>query len=142
MPCCPTCACIGEPFECLAVVAPDHYRHFRQWCESGNAAQKMLVRDRSRMGFTPPAPQGSTGSPASSPGGPSLARKAANFGKAIVTHAIAGLPKADDATAESRLEICKTCDSFDADRVACKSCGCNLNVKIYWSEQKCPLGKW
>lgn len=86
--------------------------------------------------FPDPAPV------APSTGGPSIARLAVNFSKAIVKHAVEGFPQADQATADARLAICLECPSFDAEKIRCLSCGCNLNVKIYWSEQVCPLGKW
>jgi hypothetical protein len=51
MPCCETCSCLGCDFECLAVVAPERYRHFAEWCRGDNPSRRMLVRDMSRMGL-------------------------------------------------------------------------------------------
>jgi hypothetical protein len=77
--------------------------------------------------------------PASEPG---LIPKAANLGRALVTHAVAGFPEADEATAQARLAICRACDRFDATRTVCTVCGCFLDIKIRWNEQKCPLNSW
>jgi hypothetical protein len=74
--------------------------------------------------------------------GPSLLRKAANFGKAIVTHAVAGLPQVDDTTYEARLAICRACMFFTPEPMTCLKCGCDLNIKIRWADQHCPIGKW
>jgi hypothetical protein len=77
--------------------------------------------------------------PASKPG---LLPKAANLGAAIVTHAVAGFPAADEETVTRRLAICRACDRFDATRTVCTVCGCLLDIKIRWNEQKCPLSRW
>lgn len=73
---------------------------------------------------------------------PSLFRKVANFGKAIVTHAVAGFPETDEETIRNRFEVCHGCEHFDKDRTACRKCGCHLEIKIRWADQKCPIGKW
>lgn len=58
MPCCDTCACLDEPFECLAVRSPSLYPHFAAWCRSGTVSQRGLVRDLSggRVDYTPAVP--------------------------------------------------------------------------------------
>lgn len=74
---------------------------------------------------------------------PSLFHNAANFGKALVTHAVAGFPEADEAMVVRRLEICHTCEKYDPGPPArCRACGCFLDIKIAWAEQKCPIGRW
>lgn len=73
---------------------------------------------------------------------PSLLQKAANFGRAITQHLAAGLPHTDEATVARRLSICQVCEYFDATRTACRKCGCYMEVKVKWAEQKCPIGKW
>lgn len=73
---------------------------------------------------------------------PSFLHKAANFGRAITQHLAAGLPQADEVTVAHRLSICYNCEKFDAERTACRVCGCHLDVKIRWQEQKCPISKW
>lgn len=88
-----------------------------------------------------PMPQPS-GQVSVSPTEPGLFAKAVNLGKAIVTHTVAGLPRVDEATYETRLATCQACSSFDAERIVCLQCGCHLDVKLYWSDQVCPINKW
>jgi hypothetical protein len=73
---------------------------------------------------------------------PGLLTKAANFGKAIVSHVAAGRPEADAATVAARWATCRACPMFDAAGVTCRACGCVLEIKIRWAEQRCPIGKW
>lgn len=74
---------------------------------------------------------------------PAFFRKAVNLGKAIVEHAVAGFPEADGAMVARRLEICHTCENYDPGLPArCRACGCFLDIKIAWAEQKCPIGRW
>ena len=74
--------------------------------------------------------------------GLSFFHKAANFGKAIVTHAVAGFPETDEETVRFRFESCRSCEHFDEGKTSCRKCGCHLEIKIRWREQKCPIGKW
>lgn len=73
---------------------------------------------------------------------PGFLQKAANFGRAITQHLAAGLPQADEATVAHRLSLCHVCEHFDAERTVCKICGCYLDIKIRWQEQKCPIERW
>lgn len=73
---------------------------------------------------------------------PGLLTKAASFGKAIVSHVAAGMPAADAATVEVRWATCRACPMFDAAGVVCRVCGCHLEIKIRWANERCPLGKW
>jgi hypothetical protein len=77
--------------------------------------------------------------------GPSLIQKAVNFSKAIVQHVAAGLPQASEDLIAKRLAICELCvEYFDKDRRACKhkSCGCSVDKKTPWLDQKCPISRW
>lgn len=73
---------------------------------------------------------------------PSLLQKAVNLGRAVTQHLAAGLPHTDDETVTNRLNICYACNHFDAAHTACRMCGCNMQIKVRWLEQKCPIGKW
>lgn len=73
---------------------------------------------------------------------PTLLQKAVNLGRAVTHHLAAGLPESDDETVNHRLAICHSCERFDVERVSCRACGCRMNVKVRWAEQKCPIGKW
>ena len=45
-----------------------------------------------------------------------------------------------------KMEICKSCDSFDKDGFAgtgkCNACGCSVAMKIQMFTETCPLNKW
>jgi hypothetical protein len=74
--------------------------------------------------------------------GPGLLHKAGSFGKAIITHTLAGRPKVNDATHEARLRICRACMFFTPEPMTCLKCGCALEIKTRWADQACPIGKW
>lgn len=71
---------------------------------------------------------------------PSILQKAANFAGAVVQHVAAGLPTVSDAEHRRRLDICQTCPNFNGSN--CSLCGCNMERKAWWAEQRCPIGKW
>lgn len=73
---------------------------------------------------------------------PSIVRRTITLGKAIVDHVSSGLPSTDQSTVDRRWAICRSCENFDAKRIECRACGCHLDIKIAWGEQKCPIGKW
>jgi len=72
---------------------------------------------------------------------PGLWRRVFNFGKAAVEHAAAGFPQADAETYRKRLATCEACAYFTAAR-GCQKCGCRIDLKARWREQRCPIGKW
>ena len=78
------------------------------------------------------------------PEGPGLARRAVNFGTAVVRHAANGLQQVNTAAFEARIRICQNCSSCDSDRMVClqPSCGCSLTIKARWASEDCPLGLW
>jgi hypothetical protein len=88
------------------------------------------------------------------PAPPSLARKAVNFGKAIVHHVRAGVPQASDEAVAERFAICQGCELFETKGEGVgqcnhKTCGCALKRvglegrnKLRWADSKCPIGKW
>ena len=43
---------------------------------------------------------------------------------------------------DSRLDICKGCDSLFAPTRTCKECGCFMALKTWLKDASCPLGKW
>lgn len=133
MPCGPKCAC-DPGIECLSVLDPIRFGFFKEWCESEDETKRIHVRNRSKLGLVPISVSPTTE--------PSIFRKVANFGRAIVTHAVAGFPDCGDKEAARRLSICRACEKFDIEKTACRVCGCNLDIKARWTEQKCPFGKW
>lgn len=44
--------------------------------------------------------------------------------------------------ANTRLEICKSCDQYISYTTMCKQCGCIMKGKTLLKSAKCPLGKW
>lgn len=50
MPCCDTCVCIGEPFDCLAATHPDEFGFLRAYCASDNPVWRSHSRARSKAG--------------------------------------------------------------------------------------------
>jgi len=44
--------------------------------------------------------------------------------------------------ANSRLDICKTCEFFNSAQSRCNKCGCFMAIKTYLKAEKCPIGKW
>jgi len=49
---------------------------------------------------------------------------------------------AEDDLINARLEICRSCGSFDSDRNRCLECGCNMATKVRFGGTTCPLGFW
>jgi len=43
---------------------------------------------------------------------------------------------------QERFDICKQCEHFDAEKLKCRECGCNLITKMTDSLEFCPLEKW
>ncbi len=71
---------------------------------------------------------------------PGIASQLLGFGKALLDHALAGLPQVADATYQERLAVCQACPLLSAGK--CIRCGCEIALKARWSEQKCPEMKW
>jgi hypothetical protein len=78
---------------------------------------------------------------------PSMPKMAWNYAKAIARHVASGAKLASEATIQSRLDVCLTCEQRISDR--CTICGCYLaegpdgrDGKALWEDSFCPLGKW
>ena len=41
-----------------------------------------------------------------------------------------------------RMEICKGCDRFDANKQTCELCGCFMPIKTCLANMRCPLDLW
>jgi len=77
--------------------------------------------------------------------GPSLARKAVNFTKAVTKHVSTGRKKAPPEVQAERLKTCQGCDYFGLStpgECGHKQCGCVLKTKIEWATSFCPDGLW
>jgi hypothetical protein len=67
---------------------------------------------------------------------------AQNFGNSVINHIADGLKQVPEEEYNKRIDICKTCDKYDAEANKCTHCGCFLKVKASWNSEKCPLSKW
>ena len=61
---------------------------------------------------------------------------------AIANFVKTGKVKSSDALIKSRLNICVTCDRYDAVKRRCTKCGCFTSKKVLLQNVKCPLDKW
>ena len=72
-----------------------------------------------------------------------IAKGAAGLAKATL-----GIDRADDATIETRRNLCRACPEAvpciknTAKFCMCNKCGCLLKAKTVIASEKCPLGKW
>ena len=41
-----------------------------------------------------------------------------------------------------RTSICRSCPWFSEKGERCQKCGCVIPLKAYFSQEKCPIGKW
>jgi len=81
-----------------------------------------------------------------SPTLPSLFQQTKTLVGAVTTWVADGAPRASTEVYESRLAICKTCPSYDANGFGpalgrCRECGCS-GAKLHMETAKCPLTKW
>jgi len=97
---------------------------------------KLTVEQRKRFGFDDPA------GPVLPQRGPSIFKKAINLSWAVASHILAGLPTVDDKDYEARLNVCNSCEMRKGNTCMHPRCGCNLSLKAWWKDQKCPLDKW
>jgi hypothetical protein len=51
-------------------------------------------------------------------------------------------PLVDAETLERRLSLCETCVHFDKYVRQCNVCACQVDLKIQFKTEKCPLGYW
>ena len=77
---------------------------------------------------------------------PSLLQQGKNlagFSFELIKNAIqTGALEVSDEIKNQRLEICKTCEKYDAQQVRCVECGCFLEAKTSFALNSCPLEKW
>jgi hypothetical protein len=74
-----------------------------------------------------------------------ILRLGMNFGRAVVQHVAAGMPLVSSEVKAERLDTCENCvvdGRLILQNRKCEFCGCNMDVKAGWMEQKCPLGRW
>jgi hypothetical protein len=49
---------------------------------------------------------------------------------------------AEETLAQSRYNVCKSCDRFISLTRLCRECGCFMPLKTKFQETVCPLKKW
>jgi len=59
----------------------------------------------------------------------------------VAQHLRAGWVKCDAEQSAARYEVCQLCEKMRDDG-RCSLCGCFMELKSTWKEQKCPIGKW
>jgi len=72
--------------------------------------------------------------------GPSLLKKALNFGEALVDHVADGLTTVTSMQLSSRLAVCNKCP-FNNEG-SCMKCGCVIATKAKWRSSSCPAEYW
>lgn len=125
MPRCAHCP-VPDDKPCLGETEPARFGYMCEYATSGDPIKIRHIIDRSAIGLNPEPP--------------SLAQQAVNFARAATAHALAGMPKASNEEAARRLAICRanTCGQYlPGDR--CAKCGCRMEIKAAWAEQRCPL---
>ena len=72
---------------------------------------------------------------------PSLLSQAKNLVVSVGQHAASGMKITPPAESTKRWNTCLACKKL-IDKSRCAVCGCYMEVKSTWAEQKCPEGKW
>ena len=73
--------------------------------------------------------------------GPSLSRRVANLGKALVGHAKNGCRLVPQEEQDRRLAICQGCEFFGLKKAGVcghKDCGCTMRTKVKLASSCCP----
>ena len=70
---------------------------------------------------------------------------AKRFGGAVMKEVSAiasGQPSVTDDEIVERMNSCRACEMYDAEKNRCNACGCFLNAKALFRSAECDLGKW
>ena len=68
--------------------------------------------------------------------------KIINFTKSFANYASNGFHNSSKEVQDFRANICKTCENFNSLNTTCNLCGCYLDIKVTWANEKCPIDKW
>jgi hypothetical protein len=52
------------------------------------------------------------------------------------------VPRAEESTADERMDICLSCSELIGLTKQCKQCGCVMTGKVKLRDAVCPMGKW
>lgn len=71
-------------------------------------------------------------------------QQAASFVTSAAQFMAGGFMLATPEEQAYRMGICRGCEWFDAEKVKCNKCGCDLAIKTTWTSERCPLEppKW
>lgn len=72
--------------------------------------------------------------------GPSLLKKALNFGEALADHVADGFSTVTKLQLAARLAVCSKCP-FNK-KGNCMKCGCVISTKAKWRSSECPVEYW
>jgi hypothetical protein len=73
---------------------------------------------------------------------PSILQMSKNLATSTIKHVSTGMAQAEKKEREKRLEICVSCDRYNAEDKTCLECGCYLEIKTKWASEACPIGLW
>ena len=88
------------------------------------------------------SPKGTLVSHEFSFGEPSNTNKVVEFTKNIVKHRTKMAASASEPVIRDRIACCCKCESFDATRFICKTCGCRWKTKLRTKANSCPENVW
>ena len=77
-------------------------------------------------------------------GEPSIGKKAANFGRAVLRHVATAGKKVPESVRRERITICRGCELYNKAKGTCRHprCGCVMQRKARWASTDCPIGLW
>ena len=73
---------------------------------------------------------------------PSLAKRAKNFGKALVKHTADLARRVDIEEYQYRISMCNKCELRVKNVCTHEDCGCYLEEKAWWNSENCPINEW
>lgn len=62
--------------------------------------------------------------------------------RAVITWLHGDRVMVDAETLKIRGAICNTCPRFNREILQCEECGCFIPLKLNFTTEACPLGKW
>lgn len=66
--------------------------------------------------------------------------KAMSFVVSAAQHLAAGSPETAPEEFARRITLCQACP-FYSEKATCQLCGCG-ELKVWWDDQHCVIGKW
>lgn len=115
------------------------YVMLQEWLKNGTDAQKHHAAGRlalpDAVDYRPKEPEY-----------PSLIQQAKNAIQAVGSAVSSVIHNESVSVSQEeqdrRLDICHSCEFWDAKQERCSKCGCFGQWKTWLASQKCPVGKW